>query len=68
MLILECQCGLPTHREGSKGQKYLSANIDSGNMKFGKNLFSALEERIFYKKFSFTSLRPKNLKNDVFGG
>jgi hypothetical protein len=29
--------------------------------------FSALEERLLHKKISFTSLRPKNLKNDVFG-
>jgi hypothetical protein len=42
MLILECQCGLPTHREGLKGQKVkkiLSVNIDAGNMKFGQNVY-----------------------------
>ena len=58
----------PPIGRGQKVEKILSSNIDAGNMKFGKNFFSALEERIFYKKFSFTSLRPKNLKNDVFGG
>ena len=58
----------PPIGRGQKVKKILSANIDARNMKFGKNLFSTLEERIFYKKFSFTSLRPKNLKNDVFGG
>ena len=58
----------PPKGRGQKVKKILSANIDAGNMKFGKILYSALEERIFYKKLSFISLRPKNLENDVFGG
>jgi hypothetical protein len=47
MLILECQCAYPTHREVSKGQRVkqiISANIDARNMKFGQNVYFYIEK------------------------
>ena len=42
MLILEGRGTYHAHREGSKGQrlkKFISANTDARNMKFGQNVY-----------------------------
>jgi hypothetical protein len=55
----------PPIERGLKGQRVKmgpSANIDAGNMKFGQNVISALEERIFHKNSLIPISAPKTSK------